>query len=246
MRANQPIIHLPNRREAVRLFTAATTAALVAPTDLLQAGRSPIVFDVPSCVVVPAQTEGPYFVDQQLRRADLRVDPASGTITVGLPLSLTVNVSRIENGQCAPLSGAVVDVWQCDVNGEYSDALDRGRRFDTRGERFLRGYQVTDQDGRVEFTTIYPGWYPGRAVHIHFKIRTSMTAGRAGEFTSQWYFDDVITDAVHAQGAYASKGERSVRNDRDGIYRRGGRELMLNLARTAAGYHGTFDLGVRL
>ena len=186
MRDQQPVLHLPTRREAVRLFTAASTAALVLPADLLQAGeQSPIALGVPSCVVVPAQTEGPYFVDQRLRRADLRADPESGTITAGLPLTLTINVSRIENGECAPLTGAVVDIWQCDVDGEYSDVLDRGRRFDTRGQRFLRGYQVVDQDGRVQFTTIYPGWYPGRAVHIHFKIRTSMTAGRAGEFTSQ-------------------------------------------------------------
>jgi protocatechuate 3,4-dioxygenase beta subunit len=209
--------------------------------------QSPLSGAVSGCVVTPSQTEGPYFVDERLRRADIRIDPSSGTIKAGVPLALSVRVSRIEHGQCSPMAGAIVDVWQCDAEGIYSDVRDQGRgQFDTRGQKFLRGYEITDREGRVEFTTIYPGWYPGRTVHIHFKVRTSMTAGRAGEFTSQWYFDDAITDAVFAQGPYSAMGARSVRNDRDRIYRRGGRELMLNLTRSETGYRAAFDLGIDL
>jgi protocatechuate 3,4-dioxygenase beta subunit len=235
------------RRDAIRTLAAAAAGVIVAPGELAEARQS--LAGIPSCVVVPSQTEGPYFIDERLRRPDLRSDPATGAIKAGTPLALRVTVSRMDGGQCAPLPNAIVDVWQCDAAGEYSGVLDQGRRFDTRGQKFLRGYrgyQVTDRDGRAEFITIYPGWYPGRTVHIHFKVRTSMSAGRAGEFTSQWYFDDAVTDAVFAQGPYAAKGARPVRNDRDNIFRRGGRELMLNLARTASGYQAAFDLAVRL
>jgi protocatechuate 3,4-dioxygenase beta subunit len=238
---------MPTRREAVRILSAAAAGAgLGGPAALADAaGAAPLLAAFPPCVVVPQQTEGPYFVDTRLKRADIREDPSTGIVKPGLPLTLAINVTKIEGAQCSPLTGAMVDVWQCDAAGEYSDVSDRRLGFDTRGRKFLRGYQETDQDGRVLFTTIYPGWYPGRTVHIHFKIRTG-TGNRAGEFTSQWYFDDAVTDQVLAAGPYAAKGPRSTRNDRDGIYRRGGRELMLNLAPAAAGYAATFDIGLRL
>jgi protocatechuate 3,4-dioxygenase beta subunit len=240
----------PTRRDAVRLFTATSAAvALGGPAALfnrLEAASLPAGAAYPPCVVVPRQTEGPYFVDERLHRADIRQDPTNGVVKAGLPLTLAVNLTKIENGQCAPLADAMVDVWQCDAQGQYAGVLDQGRRFDTRGQKFLRGYQVTGTDGRVEFTTIYPGWYPGRTVHIHFKVRTNTGGGRAGEFTSQWYFDDAITDQVLATGPYAAKGARSTRNDRDGIYRRGGRELMLTLTPAATGYAAAFDLGLQL
>lgn len=239
---------LPSRREMVRLFTAASAATALAGSasffDSLEAAQ--VAPAQPRCVVVPKQTEGPYFVDERLRRGDIRQDPANGAVKAGVPLTLAINLTAIEHGKCAPLAGAMVDVWQCDAEGEYAGVLDRGRRFDTRGQKFLRGYELTDRDGRVEFTTIYPGWYPGRTVHVHFKVRTNSGNGRAGEFTSQWYFDDAMTDEVFKSGPYAAKGARPIRNDRDGIYRRGGSELMLNVSRTAEGYAGTFDLGIQL
>jgi hypothetical protein len=84
-------------------------------------------------------------------------------------------------------------------------------------------------------------------VHIHFKVRTNASSGRAGEFTSQWYFDDAVTDAVFASGPYAARGTRTTRNERDSIFRRShGSDLMLELTRTPAGYTGTFDVGLRL
>jgi protocatechuate 3,4-dioxygenase beta subunit len=195
------------------------------------------------CVVRPQQTEGPYFVDEMLRRSDIRVDPSNGSATPGLPLKLKLNVSRVVSGACVPIAGAHVDVWQCDHSGVYSDVRDPG--FDTTGKNFLRGYQVTDANGVAAFTTIYPGWYQGRTVHIHFKIRSAPTARPGFEFTSQLYFDDDVTDAVHAKQPYAAKGQRSVRNERDGIFRRqGGRDLILELARKDDGYSGVFAVAV--
>jgi protocatechuate 3,4-dioxygenase beta subunit len=236
-----------SRREALRIFSAAAAVSLVTP-DAWLAGlqAQPAPGAIQGCVVRPKQTEGPYFVDRQLQRDDLRVDPATGLITPGVPLTLAINLASVDGANCRPLAGAVVDVWQCDAHGQYSGVVDRTQGFDTSGTQFLRGYQVSDREGRVEFTTIYPGWYPGRAVHIHFKVRTSQSSGRAGEFTSQWYFDDQLTDTVLASGPYAEKQGRRQRNDRDRIYQRGGKELMLNVSKTATGYTGTFDLGVQL
>jgi protocatechuate 3,4-dioxygenase beta subunit len=118
--------------------------------------------------------------------------------------------------------------------------------FDTRGKKFLRGYQATDASGTTQFMTIYPGWYPGRTVHIHFKIRTDVAAERGFEYTSQLYFDEAITDAVHAQPPYASRGQRRLKNDGDSLFRRGGDQLKLPLSKDAQGYVGTFAIGLQL
>lgn len=112
---------------------------------------------LPACVVRPAQTEGPYFVDEKLNRADIRSDPATGAMREGVPLSMEVRVSRVDGGSYAPIAGAMVDLWQCDAVGVYSDVRDMGALFDTRGQKFLRGYQLTDASGLAKFTTIYPG-----------------------------------------------------------------------------------------
>ncbi|MEP0859677.1 twin-arginine translocation pathway signal protein, partial [Trichocoleus sp. DQ-U1] len=140
--------------------------------------------------------------------------------------------------------GATVDIWHCDALGVYSDVRDFNG--DTQGQKFLRGYQVTDANGTAEFVTIYPGWYPGRTVHIHFKIRTDSASGRGSEFTSQLYFDDALTDQIYAQSPYAAKGQRTQRNDGDGIFQDGGEELMLQLTQDAQGYVGTFDIGLQM
>jgi protocatechuate 3,4-dioxygenase beta subunit len=121
------------------------------------------------CIAQPEQTEGPFFVDEALERSDIRFDPATGKVSAGAPLALQFVLSRVtKDGACAVLRGAKVDIWHCDALGLYSDVRDR--RNDTRGQQFLRGYQVSDADGIVRFATIYPGWYGGRAGHIHFKV----------------------------------------------------------------------------
>jgi protocatechuate 3,4-dioxygenase beta subunit len=238
-----------SRREVLASLSAAGVAAVFpyAPRGARVSGFVlPSGLPLPACIVRPAQTEGPYFVDEKLERSDIRSDPRNGAVSEGALLRLAFRVSRLDGASCAPLRGALVDVWQCDALGVYSDVKDTEGRFDTRGQKFLRGHQVTNAEGVAEFRTVYPGWYEGRTVHIHFKIRTDPAAQRGTEFTSQIYFDDAVTDGVMALAPYASKGKRSSRNEDDGIFRRGGRDLMLEVVREGAAYSGTFDIGLQI
>jgi protocatechuate 3,4-dioxygenase beta subunit len=202
---------------------------------------------MPACIMTPEQTEGPYFVDERLNRSDIRMDPSDGSVRTGIPLALKLRVSSVGSNGCVPLAGAIVDLWHCDAAGLYSDTVDL--EFNTMGKKFLRGYQVTDAKGYVQFITIFPGWYPGRAVHMHFKVRAktaSAASGASHELTSQLYFDDAVTDRVQARKPYAGRGSRTVRNDRDGIFRQGGRQLMVALREGTDGYSGAFDIGLRI
>jgi protocatechuate 3,4-dioxygenase beta subunit len=176
---------------------------------------------LPSCVVRPELTVGPYFVDRQLDRSDIRIEPSTGKAVEGVPLALTFNVSSVGGGRCTPLANAMVDVWHCDAHGVYSAVDDRMSGTDSSSQKFCRGYQVTDPNGVARFTTIYPGWY--RTVHIHFKIRTPADAALADrrdqlyEFTSQLFFDEALNDRVYGQAPYSGKGRRDTTNERDGI-----------------------------
>jgi protocatechuate 3,4-dioxygenase beta subunit len=162
----------------------------------------------------------------------------------GAPLALRLQVSSTRAADCEPVAGASVDIWHCDASGVYSDVDDQ--RLATAGSQFLRGYQVTDADGSVAFTTIYPGSYPGRAVHIHFKIRTRGTSGRSFAFTSQLYFDDVLSDRVLARKPYARGDAQRTRNADDGLFSDGGSRLLLSVAGTPQGYAATFDVGLAM
>jgi protocatechuate 3,4-dioxygenase beta subunit len=188
------------------------------------------------CVVKPELTEGPFFVDEKLQRSDIRSDPASGAPKAGVPLALAFRVGTLRGGSCAALAGATVDVWHCDAGGVYSDEATNG----TTGQKFLRGYQVTNADGAASFATIFPGWYQGRAVHIHFKIRT-----KGSEFTSQLFFDDAVAVEIHSQPPYAARGPSPMKNASDSIYRSAGRQLLLPLTREGDGYRTTFDVALR-
>jgi protocatechuate 3,4-dioxygenase beta subunit len=200
---------------------------------------------LPDCVVRPAQMEGPYFVDERLLRSDIREDPSDGSVSEGALFALTIVVSRVDGTACTPLPGVLVDLWHCDAAGIYSDVQDPA--FDTRGRKFLRGYQLTDAGGAASFVTIYPGWYTSRAVHFHFKIRTDPDAATGFDFTSQLYFDDLFTDGVFLQEPYASRGERTVRNADDLIFQGGGAQLVLDAQPDGAGgYTATFRLGVEI
>lgn len=245
-----PVGRVLSRREVLASLGVAG-AAMALPREVLDAGlagriRLPGGAPLPACVVRPAQTEGPYFVDTKLNRRDIRSEPADGAVKGGTPLRLGFQVSRLDGAACAPLAGALVDIWQCDGVGIYSGVKDFQGKFDTTGLQFLRGHQVTDAAGRVEFLTIYPGWYEGRTIHIHFKIRTNPAGARGHEFTSQLYFDDALSDRIFARAPYSANTQRRVRNAGDGIFRQGGDQLLLPLAAEGEGYGGTFEIGLQM
>jgi protocatechuate 3,4-dioxygenase beta subunit len=198
----------------------------------------------------PQQIEGPYFVDGMPNRSDLR--SSDGTIQEGIPLHLNLNVYDVDDdGSCVPFSGAKVDIWEANPQGIYSGVAEEG----TEGKDFLRGYQITDDNGTVQFTTVYPGWYEGRAIHIHVKVRSAEALQNPFEWTSQFYLNNSINEQVHKQSPYSDHGPVAMLNEEDGIYAgpstdglvqaNAGKYLMLNLSEDPnGGYIGTFNIGV--
>lgn len=152
---------------------------------------------------------------------------------------LKMTVASVVGSACSALAGAQVDLWHCDAGGDYSDVAGGGS-----GKKFLRGYQLTDGNGAVQFTTIYPGWYTTRAIHMHFKIRTFAGGSKTSEFTSQLFFDDAISDQVMAQSPYNTRGPRDTRNARDSIYGNTGTSLLLTPVRDGGGYAAEFSIGL--
>ena len=239
---DRPVGRFLSRREALALFGA--SAATFAPSAAAQTRSAEAALAVPDCVARPEQTEGPYFVDKALERSDIRIDPETGRMSDGTPLALQFVLSQMaSNGACVVLPAAQVDIWHCDAAGRYSDVSDRNR--DTRGQQFLRGYQVSDRDGVVRFSTIYPGWYRGRAVHIHFKVRMAGANNRIDEFTSQLYFPDDVTDRVHAAQPYAANKGQRLLNPRDMIFREGGMQLIRPVVEHGDGYAATYRIAMR-
>jgi protocatechuate 3,4-dioxygenase beta subunit len=222
--------------------TAAGAGADVAPTATTASNASAAATSLPSCIVIPELTEGPYFVDEQLNRSDIRSDPGGAPTREGVELTLTLNVLSVAGGSCSAMSGAMVDIWHCDALGAYSDVTDTSQGFNTVGQKWLRGLQTTGADGQVKFTTIYPGWYPGRATHIHFKVRKGNE-----EFTSQFFFDDTLSNEINVSLApYSQKGSNGrQQNASDSIYRQSNGMLLLNVQKSGNAYAATFDIGIQ-
>ena len=179
------------------------------------------------CIPTPEQEEGPYYRELAIEREDVTEDRS------GRPLRLGIQV--LDSG-CEPLAGVLVDIWHCDALGIYSWYAAAGER-DQIGPAllapgtFLRGSQRSGAEGRCRFRTIYPGWYPGRAVHIHAKLHHP-----AGVLTAQLYLPDEVTDAVHEGLPYASRPRRDTTNDVDVIFREGGSSTLLSLTPDRDGF----------
>jgi hypothetical protein len=221
------------RRDVVAGLGMAALAPLLAcarePGAAAAVGRGRLIAG-DSCPLTPRQTEGPFYFDPRLVRRDIREGRP------GVPLRLRLQV--VGAGDCAPHPRARVDIWHCDSAGAYSGYA--GER--TQGETWLRGTQLTDADGVVAFETLYPGWYEGRAVHVHVKARTADGL----EIASQIYFADALSDRIHGEGPYSGHQGRRVRNGEDGLFRSaGGAAPLATVVRSAAGYDGAVVLALR-
>jgi protocatechuate 3,4-dioxygenase beta subunit len=201
---------------------------LLEADDAEAAGTGPagVASGLVSCVLAPEQTEGPYYLDDAAIRRN---------VTEGKPgVSLTLRLTVVNVATCKPIKGAVVEIWHCDAAGVYSGVQgDSGT--------FLRGVQRTDAKGLALFRTIYPGWYPGRTVHVH----TMAHLGGNVVHTGQLYFPDALTDAVYRRSPYDRRPNRSPRNDGDSIYRNGGKRSTLKVVRRGAAYAGSITMGVQ-
>jgi protocatechuate 3,4-dioxygenase beta subunit len=194
--------------------TTETSEARPRPDDEL-AG---LFDDTSSCTLTPELTEGPFYFDVDSIRSDIREDRQ------GVTLRLAIRVRDAES--CEPIRNAVVDIWQCDAEGQYSGVED--------DETYLRGAQVTNSAGIVEFSTIYPGWYQGRTVHIHAKVHLD----RRTVLTTQLFFDEQTQRAVHRSAPY-SAGDTD--NESDGIFNEA---LVLASRREGDGYLGIISIDV--
>lgn len=231
-----------SRRQALARGGAASAALLLAVSGkgLLSAADADAA--TAACTTLTPEKEiGPYFVEEKLNRSDVTTDPTTGVAVAGVPLTLSLTLLN-EDASCAPFAGAQVDIWHADPSGKYSDESSEG----TSGKKDLRGYQVSDAGGKVTFKTVYPGWYSGRAVHIHARIRTFDSAGKATyDFLGQLFFDDAITDTVYKVAPYSSRGTRDTKDATDRVYGSDGATCLLTLTGdTTSGYTGAFTFGL--
>jgi protocatechuate 3,4-dioxygenase beta subunit len=228
----------PTPTSAAAPATTAAPPPAPSATDLLTGDST--------CVLTAETIAGPTWFDAHAVRSDIRDGRP------GVPLDLAFRVVQLP--ACAPVAQAVVDLWQCDAGGVYSGfagALpgqggDPGGR-DEYGDKesattdagaFLRGTQVTDADGVVRFSTIYPGWYPTRTAHLHLKVHLAETT----VLTTQLFFDDTVSDAVYSgNDPYRQHAGRDTRNDRDSFY---DDTALMRLAAAPPGWLAAITLGV--
>jgi protocatechuate 3,4-dioxygenase beta subunit len=243
----------PLGRRTVLIATGATAAALAVGAAAPEAPTTDTADATPVaaaavCTLTKELTEGPYYLDGALVRADVTEGKA------GIPLKLALTV--VDDDTCAPLSGALVEIWHSDALGEYSGFVGNNGHSEPDDGTFLRGGVLSGTDGVAHLTTIYPGWYRGRCVHIHVKVHTGVTLTSDGSFTGgreihtgQLFINETITVAVAKLSPYSTNTVTRTTLAQDSIYDDGGAASgLLTLtalgSTTSSGYTGTLTLGV--
>jgi protocatechuate 3,4-dioxygenase beta subunit len=185
------------RREFLRVAGTASLAALIARSaDAGPVAHLRSLALAGSCTLTPAAVEGPFYLPLDLLRED---------ITEGRPgLDLDLFLKVVRASDCLPIAGAVVDVWHGSAIGRYSGIAAQG----TAGLTYLRGIQVTPSNGTVHFRTVFPGWYPGAATHMHVKVFPTPTT----ELTTQLFFPETIVRTIGTLPGYDARGPNPLRN----------------------------------
>ncbi len=200
-----------NRKSFLKGIGLAGIAAIV---PFKKSKADTISIEGTDCVLIPAETAGPFPIDLSAEPEYFRVDITEGK--TGLPLTVNLTIVNV-NDNCNPIPNARVDVWHCDKDGYYSGFVNNGYlgTINNTGETFCRGIQMTDAEGKVTFTTIYPGWYPGRVGHIHFEVYIGATL----KATSQLAFPNDINDLVNSTDPlYTAHGINPTSNEEDGVF----------------------------
>jgi protocatechuate 3,4-dioxygenase beta subunit len=225
------------RREAIAIISA-TGAALgfgcggESPTSPTSAASTSTTTSSSAtggaCVVTPNETIGPYPSLVDLFRSDIREGKGGTTLT------LTISVVNTAN-DCTPIDNVNVEIWQCDATGNYS-------QYGTeRAQTYLRGIQTTNSNGQVSFTTIYPGWYQGRATHIHVEV----TRNGSSLKVTQIAFPESVNAQVYGSGVYSSRGNNPTSNARDMVFADGVDSEMASISGSPSdGYTATFTVGL--
>jgi protocatechuate 3,4-dioxygenase beta subunit len=207
--------------------TSATATAAAAGTNGLAARFATAT----SCTLSTKLTEGPYYIDVDSLRRDIREGKPGQLLRVGI---------RVLDQSCRPIPNALVEIWHCDAVGTYSGfeaASAGGRSSGMDATRYLRGGQVADADGIAEFVTVYPGWYRGRTVHIHAKAHVN----NREVLTSQLFFDEAVTTEVYKQQPYTSDTGRDTFNRNDNIF---SDRMVLTTTKESDGYLGLINFVV--
>jgi len=223
--------HRIGRREALTTLIGAAAACGCSGSATSPTASSPTTSSPSTnaqCAVTPSETVGPYPSVTSLSRSDIREDRA------GTPLTLTITVVNTNAG-CAPVANANVEVWHADVGGNYSEYASE------TAKTYLRGIQTTDAAGQVVFTTIYPGWYQGRATHIHVEVKS----GGVSRKVTQMAFPESVNNTVYTSGAYASRGLNPTSNASDMVFSDSlSSELVTPTGSPASGYTVAFQVAV--
>ena len=226
-----------NRRDALTLLAVtAAGGALMTRSAFAQAagaGDAALITGADVCVITPEVTEGPYYFDPALERAD---------VTEGRPGLPTTLRLQVVDSACRPLPGARVDIWHADTSGIYSGYPRQPGGISTEGETFMRGTQFADGDGVVAFHTVYPGWYPGRTTHIHFKVFVEQTS----VLTGQVFLPDEVSNRVYATvSPYNERhAKRDTLNDNDRIARQATAASVASIEEAPEGYLAQLIVGV--
>jgi len=220
---------LTRRGSLARLGTllAAAAGGGISAASADGSGPAAVSSGLVTCVLTPELTEGPYYIaGEKVRR----------NITEGRPgTPLELHLSVVDASTCKPIRGAAIDIWHADAGGVYS-----GFGEGASSRTFMRGIQRTDAKGLATFLSVYPGWYPGRTVHIHVKVHV----GGNVVHTGQLFFNDTVTDTAYRAKPYSSRPNRTTRNADDSIWVNGGSRSMLALKRRTSGYVGSITMGV--
>ncbi|PZU06502.1 hypothetical protein [Sphingomonas sp.] len=184
--------------------------------------------------LTPTTVDGPYYFDEKLVRQNI----TEGKL--GIPLDVGLRIVDVSG---RPVPQARVDVWHADAQGNYSEYTVTGDHIETPpdGAHFLRGTQITDQDGSVQFFTIYPGWYQPRTPHIHFKI----FIGTRCILTAQMYFPDALSEYIYQNiPTYQRRELRDTLNVTDPHKAKVGDSTVGSISEAGGGYRATLELTV--